>query len=98
MNNGNKRQTFLFSKKAMLYLLAAANHSHFFINSSKLSEIFIYDHVSHYLHWKLNPCQHDFTKSKSTITSLVTDHDSIISLVGSVHAQYIRDFSVFSAC
>jgi hypothetical protein len=39
-------------------------------NFSKLLEFIIHDHVLHYV--KLNPNQHDFTKSKSTVTNLVT--------------------------
>jgi hypothetical protein len=50
---------------------------------SKLFELVIHDHVSHYLKSKLNPCQHDFTKSKSTITSLVTYLDFVAPLVSS---------------
>jgi hypothetical protein len=47
--------------------------------------IIIHDYVSHYLQSKLNPCQHGFTKSKSTITNLVTylDFLSISQLPGS---------------
>jgi hypothetical protein len=39
-------------------------------NFSKLLEFIIYDHVSHYV--KLNPNQHGFTKSKSTVTNFIT--------------------------
>jgi hypothetical protein len=41
-------------------------------NFSKLFEFFIHEHVSHYLKLKLNPCQHGFTKHKSTTTNLIT--------------------------
>jgi hypothetical protein len=50
---------------------------------SKLFELVIHDHVSHYLKPKLNSCQHGFTKSKSTITNLVTYLDFITPLVSS---------------
>jgi hypothetical protein len=52
-------------------------------NFSKLFEYVIHDHASHYLKLKLNPCQHGFTKSKSTTTNLVTYLDFITPLVGS---------------
>jgi hypothetical protein len=52
-------------------------------NFSKLFELIIHDHVSHYLKSKLNPCQHGYTKSKAAITILVTCLDFITPLVGS---------------
>jgi hypothetical protein len=48
---------------------------------SKLFELVAHVHVSHYLKSKLNPCQHGFTKSKSTITNLATYLDFIAPLV-----------------
>jgi hypothetical protein len=39
-------------------------------NFSKLFEFIIHDHISHYA--KLNPNQHGFTRTKSTVTNLVT--------------------------
>jgi hypothetical protein len=48
---------------------------------SKLFELVIHDHVSHYLKFKLNPCQHGFIKSKSTITNPVTYLDFTTPLV-----------------
>jgi hypothetical protein len=39
---------------------------------------FIHDHVFRYLKFKLNPCQHGFNKSESTIANLVTYLDVII--------------------
>jgi hypothetical protein len=50
---------------------------------SKLFELVIHDHVSYYLKSKLNTCQHGFTKSKSTITNLVTSLDFITPVVSS---------------
>jgi hypothetical protein len=52
-------------------------------NFSKLFELVIHDHISHYLKFKLNPCQHGFTKSKSTITNLVSYLETISPLVTS---------------
>jgi hypothetical protein len=63
-----------------------------------LSEFVISGHVSHYLYFKLNPCQHDFTKSKSTIANFVTDRDSVIPLVGSQREAGGVHFDVGSTC
>jgi hypothetical protein len=52
-------------------------------NFSKLFEFFIHEHLSHYLKLKLNPCQHGFTKHKSTTTNLVAFLDFITPLVRS---------------
>jgi hypothetical protein len=41
-------------------------------NFSKLFEFTIHDHVLHYA--KFNPNQHGFTRTKSTVTNLVTDN------------------------
>jgi hypothetical protein len=65
---------------------------------SKLFEFVVHDHVSHYLKSKLNPCQHGFTKYKSTITNLVTYLDFITPLVssrGQVDAIYFDLSSAF---
>jgi hypothetical protein len=48
-----------------------------------LFEVVIQDHISHYLKFKLNSCQHGFTKSKSVITNLVTYLEFITPLVTS---------------
>jgi hypothetical protein len=52
---------------------------------SKLFQVFIHDHdhVSHYLKFKFNPCQHGFIKSKPSITDLVTYLGFMTPLVGS---------------
>jgi hypothetical protein len=42
----------------------------FLSNFSKLFEFITHDHVLHYA--KLNPSQHGFTKSRSTVTNLLT--------------------------
>lgn len=44
-----------------------------------------YDHVSNYCKYKVNFCQHDFTKSKSILANLATYIDFITSLVRSQH-------------
>jgi hypothetical protein len=65
---------------------------------SKIFELAIHDHVSHYLKSKLNPYQHGFTKSKSTITNLVTYLDFITPLVsyqGQADAIYFDLSSAF---
>jgi hypothetical protein len=62
-------------------------------NLSKLFEFIIHDHVSH--HAKLNPNQHGFTRTKSTITNLVTFLDFLAPVVhgqGQADAIYF-DFS-----
>jgi hypothetical protein len=41
--------------------------------------------ISHYLKFKLNPCQHGCIKSKSTTTNLVTYLDFINTLADSQH-------------
>ncbi|PNF43033.1 hypothetical protein B7P43_G08782 [Cryptotermes secundus] len=67
-------------------------------NFSKLFEYVIHHHVSHDLKLKLNPCQHGFTKCKSTTTNLVTYLDFITPLVGSqrqVDAIYFDLTSAF---
>jgi hypothetical protein len=46
---------------------------------SKLPEFIIHNHVLHYV--KLNPNQHGFTKSKSTVTNLVTFLDFMTPVV-----------------
>jgi hypothetical protein len=61
---------------------SASNYRPTFIlnnNYSKLLEFIIHDHVSHYV--KLNPNQHGFTKSKSTVTNLVTFLDFMTPVV-----------------
>jgi hypothetical protein len=63
---------------------------------SKLFELVIHDHVSHYLKSKLNPCQHGFTKSKSTITNLVTYLDFITPVVSSQGQADAIYFAVLS--
>jgi hypothetical protein len=50
-------------------------------NFSKLLEFIIHDHVLHYV--KLNPNQHGFTKSKSTVINLVTFLDFMTPVVHS---------------
>jgi hypothetical protein len=52
-------------------------------NFSKLFELIIYYHISHYLKSKISPYQHGFTKAKFTSTNLVAYVDFIASLVGS---------------
>jgi hypothetical protein len=67
-------------------------------NFSKLFEFVIHDHASHYLKSKFNPCQHGFTKFKSTTTNLVSYLDFITPLVGSqrqVDAIYFDLTSAF---
>jgi hypothetical protein len=64
---------------------------------SKLFESVIHDHVSHYLKFKLNPCQHGFTKSKSTTTNLVTYLAFITPLVGSQRQADAVYFDLTSA-
>jgi hypothetical protein len=63
--------------------LATTDQFPFLIFFSKLFELVIKDHISHYLKFKLNPCQHGFTKSKSTVTNLVSYLESISPLVTS---------------
>jgi hypothetical protein len=48
-------------------------------NFSKLFQFIIHDHVLHYI--TLNPNQHGFTKSKSTVTNLVTFLDFMTPVV-----------------
>jgi hypothetical protein len=65
---------------------------------SKIFELIIYDHVSHSFKSKLNPCRHGFTKSKSTITNLLTCIEFITLLVSSqsqVDAIYFDLSSAF---
>jgi hypothetical protein len=50
-------------------------------NFSKVSEFIIYEHVFYYFKSKLNICQHGFTKSKTTVTNLVTYLDLVNYLV-----------------
>jgi hypothetical protein len=50
-------------------------------NFSKIFEMIIHDHVSHYLKSKITPYQHGFSKTKSTCTNLVTFVDFIFPLV-----------------
>jgi hypothetical protein len=50
-------------------------------NVSKLLEIVIHDHVSHYLKSKINPYPHGFSKTKSASTDLVISVDFITPLV-----------------
>jgi hypothetical protein len=66
-------------------------------NFSKVFEYIMHDHVSHYFTHKLNPCQHGFTKSKSTVTNLVTYLDFVTPLVCSHHqvAVYFDPSSAF---
>jgi hypothetical protein len=67
-------------------------------NFSKLFELVIQDHISHYLKFTLNPCQHSFTKSKSTVTNLVSYLESISPLVtsqGQTDAIYFDLSSAF---
>jgi hypothetical protein len=52
-------------------------------NFSKLFELIVQDHISHHFKFKLDACQHGFTKSKSTITNLVTYFEFITPLVTS---------------
>jgi hypothetical protein len=52
-------------------------------NFSKLFELVVQDHISHYFKFKLDACQHGFTKSKSTITNLATYLEFITPLVTS---------------
>jgi hypothetical protein len=52
-------------------------------NFSKVFELVIHDHISHYLKSKISPYQHGFTKTKSTSTNLVAYVDFIAPLVGS---------------
>jgi hypothetical protein len=59
-------------------------------NFSKLFEFIIHDHVSHYA--KFNRNQHGFTKTKSTVTSLVTFLDFLTSVV---HGQRQADAVYF---
>jgi hypothetical protein len=64
-------------------------------NISKVFEFIVHGHVSRYFKHKLNPCQHSFTKSKCTVTNLVTYLDFVTHLVCSqreVGAVYF-DFS-----
>jgi hypothetical protein len=49
-------------------------------NFYKVFEFIIHDHVSHYFKCKLNPCQHGFTKSVSSITNLVKYLDFFLPL------------------
>jgi hypothetical protein len=48
-------------------------------NFSKLFEFIIHDDVSHYA--KFNPNQHGFTRTKSTVTNLVTYLDFLTPVV-----------------
>jgi hypothetical protein len=67
-------------------------------NFSKLFEFLVHDHASHYLKSIFNPCQHGFTKCKSTTTNLVSYLDYITPLVGSqrqVDAIYFDLTSAF---
>jgi hypothetical protein len=54
---------------------------------SKLFEFIIRDHVSHYA--KFNPNQHGFTRTKSTVTNLVTFLDFVFlpAIVGTSHGR-----------
>jgi hypothetical protein len=54
-------------------------------NFSTLFEFGIRDHVRYYLKYKLNTCDHDFAKSKSTIAKLVTDLKFITPSFGFQH-------------
>jgi hypothetical protein len=61
------------------------------IHFSTLVEFLIYEQVSHYVKFKLNPCQHGFSKSKFTVTNLVTYLDIIVPLAGfQRQADYIN--------
>jgi hypothetical protein len=65
-------------------------------NFSKIFECIIHDHVSHYT--KLHPNQHGFSKSKSTVTSLITFLDLVTPAVRSqrqVDAVYFDLFNVY---
>jgi hypothetical protein len=66
-------------------------------NFSKSFESVIHDHVSHYLKFKLNPCQHGFTKSKFTTTNLVTYLNFITPLVSSQRQADAIYFDLTSA-
>jgi hypothetical protein len=67
-------------------------------NFSKLFELVVQDHISHYFKFKLNACQHGFTKSKSTITNFVTYLEFITPLIasqGQADAIYLDLSSAF---
>jgi hypothetical protein len=60
-------------------------------------EFVVHDHISHYFKCKLNACQHRFTKSKSTITNLVTYLEFITPLVTSQGQADVIYFDLSSA-
>jgi hypothetical protein len=66
-------------------------------NFSKLFELVIHDHISHYLKSKISPHQHGFTKAKSTSTNLVTYVDFIAPLAGSQRQADAIYFDLSSA-
>jgi hypothetical protein len=61
-------------------------------NFFELFEFIIHDHVLHYT--KCNPNQHGFTKTTSTVTSLVTFLDFLTPVRGQRQADSILIFQV----
>jgi hypothetical protein len=64
-------------------------------NFSKLLEIIIHDHVLLYV--KLNPNQLGFTRSKSTVTNLVTFLDFVTPVVRSQRQADAVYFDLYNA-
>jgi hypothetical protein len=85
-------------KKATVPLFSNYRPISILNNFSKLFELFTQGYISYFLKFKLNPCQHGFTKSKSTISNLVTCLEFITSLVtsqGQADAIYFDLSSAF---
>jgi hypothetical protein len=64
-------------------------------NLSKILECITHDHVSHYT--KVHPNQHGFSKSKSTVTTLVTFLDVVTPAVRSQRQADAVYFDVSNA-
>jgi hypothetical protein len=64
---------------------------------SHMFKFVIHDHVSDYLNFKLNSCQHFFTKSKFTITTLKINREFITPLIRSQHQADTFYFVCISA-
>lgn len=61
----------------------------------KLCEFVIHNNVLDYFKFKLNPCHHGFTESKSTVTNFTTHLDFIWTKFTSVLEEFLTSCIIF---